>query len=317
MKLHWIILTAALAAAACGQAFAGTEFYDRENAFKVTIPDGWRRLPPEQVVRVDAVFQSPRYETTRGACAFAADPFPPTRGMSQQQINDEMGPQINADFWRSALTGGAASDRVHVDDATSELRNGKRVYRATIRILGHVDGADQWAKLRATLHLAPDQIAMASCASWLDHAAAEEADIGIVVSSFEALGAQVVAQRPAPAVANAALLLFAGPRFDGARRTLTEDVPNLVQTGWRVPTGSFALQGLGLWQVCDGANYAGNCLVLAGAASASGSKAYRPLRIGSARRIAAPNDARAVIGVLATGVAAHTSATMERLSKRR
>lgn len=311
------LLLALAALFASGQALAGTEYFDRENAFKVTIPDGWRQLPKDQVERVDAIFHSPRYEVTRGTCAFAADPFPPTRGMSQQQINDEMGPHINADFWRGALSG-MGGLTIEVDEAASDVRNGKRVYNATVRILGKRDGADQWAKLRATLHIAPDQIAMATCAAWLEQVAVEEADIAAVLASFEALGAQIVAQRPAAQPATmATLLLFAGPRFDGARRALTHDMPNLLQAGWSAPTASYALQGLGLWQVCDGMNYSGNCRLLAGAASTAQSAGYRPIRIGSARRIAAPNDARSTIGLIASGVASQAAANVQKLSKER
>ena len=84
---------------------------------------------------------------------------------------------------------------------------------------------------------------------------------------------------------------------------------------WGVPTASFALQGYGLWEVCDGMNYRGNCRVLAGAASAAAGPSYRPLRNGSARRVAFANDPRNAIGLLASGVTAQTAETLHKLSK--
>jgi len=312
MLCRSVLVVSVLYALGCGQAFAA-DYVDRDNQFKVTIPDGWEKTKPEGA-RVDAVLRSPRYDTTRGICALVADPFPATRGMSQNQINEEMGPHINEDFWRGALSM-LTSGPLIVDEAGSELRKGKRVYTTTVRLQGKLDGADVWAKMRATLQIAPDQIAMASCASWLDHAATEDADMTTVLTSFEGLGAQVVAQRTADP--SAALLLFAGPRFDGSRHTLTTDSPNLFQSGWSVPTASFALQGYGLWEVCDGMNYRGNCRLLAGAASAAGGKTYRPLRIGSARRIALPNDPRNAIGLLSAAVSAQAVENTKALSRSR
>lgn len=316
MLCRSVLVVSALYALACGQAFAaGTEYFDRNNQFKVIVPEGWQKTVPETTDKIDAVLQSPRHAVSHGTCALAADPFVATRGMSQKQINDEMEPHINAAFWQGALSSGGAA-QVVVDEAGSELRNGKRVYTATIRLTGKVEGVEKTAKMKATLQVAPDQIAMATCAAWLEHIAGEEADIAVVLDSFEGLGSQVVAQRPtAPSAAT--LLLFAGPRFDGARKALTHDIPNLFQAGWGVPTGSFALQGYGLWEVCDGMNYAGNCRVLVGAANAAAGPNYRPLRIGSARRVAVANDPRNAVGLLASGVAAQAAENMHKLSKGR
>ncbi len=317
MLCRSVLVVSALYALACGQAFAaGTEYFDRNNGFKVLVPDGWQKTVAEAADKVDAVLRSPRAEVTKGVCALAADPFVATRGMSQKQINDEMEPHINAAFWQGALSAGGAM-QVVVENASSELRNGKRVFAATMSLTGKVDGVDRTAKMKATLQIAPDQIAMATCGAWAEHIAAEEADIAVVLDSFDALGSQVVAQRPLAPSEAGTLLLFAGPRFDGARKALAQDIPNLFQAGWGVPTASFALQGYGLWEVCDGMNYRGNCRLLSGAASAAAGPNYRPLRIGSARRIAVANDPRNAIGLLASGVAAQTAETLRNLSKDR
>jgi hypothetical protein len=315
MLCRSVLVISALCALGCSQAFAaGTEYLDRNNSFKVIVPDGWKKTVAETTDKIDAVLQSPRLDVTKGTCALAADPFVATRGMSQKQINDEMEPHINAAFWQSALAAGGAA-QVVVENAGSELRNGRRIYTVTMSVTGKVEGVDKTAKLKATLQVAPDQIAMANCGAWAEHFALDETDIATVLDSFEALGSQVVAQRPV--ASEAMLLLFAGPRFDGPRKALTQDIPNLFQAGWNVPAASFALQGYGLWEVCDGMNYRGNCRLLAGAASAAGGPNYRPLRIGSARRVSFPNDPRNAIGLIASGVAAQAAETWHKLSKSR
>jgi hypothetical protein len=137
----------------------------------------------------------------------------------------------------------------------------------------------------------------------LAQAAGEQADFKIVLDSAEPLGAGVIAElQPRRVTSTAALVLYAGPLFDGPRRAFTHDVPNLPQAGWSGWTGSFALRGAGLWQICDGINYTGNCRVIAGAAAAK--LGDRALRIGSARRVASARDPRAVLGLVADAFAA-------------
>jgi hypothetical protein len=314
MMYRAALVIAVLAAIAGSQAWArGTDHVDGENFFRVTIPDGWTTISPEVPGKVDMVLQSPRFDTTRGICPLAADPFPATNGMSQEKINEEVGANFGEAFWKSAF--GQGANQVVIDESGSELRDGKRVHLAKLRILGKVDGADVWAQMRIALHLIPGQIAMAACGVWFDHAATEDADISGVLGSFEPLGIKVIAQAPAPAPAR--LVLFAGPRFDGARRELTQDMPNVWQAGWTVPVASYALRGYGLWEVCDGVNYTGNCMVLAGAGSAE--TKGRVLRIGSARRVFLPRDLRNALGLVAdniASVAAETRAQQARPRRR-
>jgi hypothetical protein len=137
----------------------------------------------------------------------------------------------------------------------------------------------------------------------LAQAAGEQADFKTVLDSSEPLGMNVVATlQPRRAASTAALVLYAGPLFDGPRRVFTADVPNLPQAGWSGWTGSFALKGAGLWQICDGINYTGNCRIIAGAAAAK--LGDRALRIGSARRVLGVRDPRVVLGLVADTVAA-------------
>jgi hypothetical protein len=298
-------------AAFAAPALAGADYLDRDNQFKVTIPDGWQKSANSDGV-VDLVLQSPRFETTRGVCALVADPFVATQGMTQEKINEEMGVGVNEAFWKSALSrlGGV---EIFVDEASSELRGGKRVFLATIRVRGTSEGKETWGRMRATLQILPGQIAMANCAAMLEHAPVEESDMSLVLSTFEALGPQLVARAPAPAPTS--LLLYAGPSFNGNARELTAGVANLFQSGWAVPTGSFSVRGFGLWQLCDGANFAGNCRIVAGAESVAAG--HRALRIGSARPLVDPRNALSSLGLAADALAAQAQTTFAKVTARR
>jgi hypothetical protein len=283
------MLTCALAASATAE-----DYYDRDNGFRVTIPDGWvKDATPEGL---DLAVKSPRFETTRGACAMLTDPFPATRGMTQDQINQELEGAINEAFWKAGL-GQVGATGLTLDESGSELRKGKRIFNASFRFTAKkADGTDITARMKATFQAAPDQIGFAICLTDIASEDVEAADIATVLNSFEGMGAQIVAS-----VRPATLLLYAGPEFNGARREITQDMPNLFQAGWSVPTASLGLGGFGLWQVCDGMNFTGNCRIVSTAMSVS--TGDRPLRIGSVRRFIGPNTARNILGLATDALA--------------
>lgn len=300
---------AALIALVLAPLAAAENYADQEKGFKLTVPDGWSKDPPRSSGGgLDLVLRSPRYDTTRGTCPLGAAQIAETQSKSQEQINEELAPNVTEAFWRAAL--GAGLPELTFDEIGSELRNGRRIFTATARFTSELKGPKAWVRMKATLQAGPGHIGKATCMTWLEESAPDDADIGVILGTFESTRAILVAA--APARPPATLVLFADPRFAGARRELTQDIPNLFQAGWSVPTASFTLKGHGLWEICDGANYTGNCRLLAGAASSE-----QRLRIGSARRVNMPGDARATLGVMADGLGALVSQGLTELAQRR
>lgn len=300
---------AALIALTLAPVAAAENYANPEKGFKLTVPDGWSKDPPQSSSGgLDLVLRSPRHETTRGTCPLDAAQIAETQSKSQEQINEELTPVINEAFWRAAVGGGLPE--LAFDEIGSELRNGRRVFTATARFTSDIKGTKAWVRMKATMQAGPGHIGKAACMTWLEESAPDDADIGVILGTFESTRAMLIAG--APARAPATLVLFAGPRFAGAHRELTQDIPNLFQAGWSVPTASFVLKGHGLWEICDGANYTGNCRLLAGAASGE-----QMLRIGSARRVNVPGDARATLGVMADGFGALVSQGLAELAQRR
>jgi hypothetical protein len=76
--------------------------------------------------------------------------------------------------------------------------------------------------------------------------------------------------------------MFANANFKGAARVLTRDTANLAAAGWPTSSASMTVDGDEPWQVCSGADYAGQCRTVIAADAGDG----RPNHIGSARRIA-------------------------------
>lgn len=289
---------------------ADENILDRENGFRVTVPDGWEKVVPQMIGKIDLFLRSPRFDVSGGNCPLSSDAFAATKTMTQEQINKDFEDKFGAEFWKLAFSG-LQGVTTEVDSANSEMRNGRRVFLAAMRMSGKVGGVDKTAHVTAGLHLTPGQIAMSSCSVWAEHAATEGGDIAKVMGSFEPVRIEVIAQtRPQ---VPATLALYAGARLDGPSHRLTQDVANLSQAGWNLPSGSFRLLGAGLWQVCDGINFTGRCATLAGA----GRLGSPALRVGSARRLAASSDPRSTLGAVVEGFALHAEQASARFTPRR
>lgn len=278
-----------------GSAWADArEYIDKEAGFRVTVPNDWQTAgTPKGEIKL--ILVSNRFETTEGICPIAADVVSSSRSLTQDQINEGMKSQIDEAFWRDVITDEETKDVV-IEEAGSELRNGRRVYHARARALEKNDGGYQPVQYRLGLHLLPGRVIMLMCGVKLEHVRIEDQAMTIIAGSLEPDSADVVALAPQPHPA-ARLVLFSGPRFDGSRRDILQASPNLPQAGWNVPAASLSVRGLGLWQVCSGANFSGSCQTLSGAASAA--HGDRPLNIMSARPLASVGDPRSVVGLAA------------------
>jgi hypothetical protein len=292
MRRTLLITTLAVFACAFGAVASAEDYEDQETKFRVTVPDGWEKHP-KLADKIALVLISPRFKTSDGMCIMMGEAVSGTETSSQGDINERMSGFDEA-FWRSV-----AEDKNTKDikvEATTEMRNGRNAAVATIRYVSTLNGTESAMVERYVLYVVPGRILMGQCGSLAAAESVEEADMKIVLTSFEPTSAGLISKLT-PRQNEARLTLHAGPTFDGATRALTGDTPDLARAGWNVAAGSFSVRGYGLWEVCDGVNYQGNCLVVAGASSAAFGD--RALRIGSARRVTAPGDPRNAIGLAA------------------
>lgn len=294
----------ALAASIIGAQVATAEDYvDRTFQYRVTVPDGWQVVKGETKGNEVSVFGliSPRFETTSGLCLIASVGVRSSSSISQEALNEGMAEKVDEAFWRSTISDKTVKD-ITIVETSSELKNGRRGFYATARVTSVIEGEDRSEQQWHVLFLVPGRIFLGQCSVDVAQVSTEEPDMRTIIASFEPTGSGGMISKLDPRDAQTAqLVLHGGPQFNGPSHALTEDVPNLPAVGWNGVTASFNLRGYGLWQICDGINYRGNCRVVAGAESAA--LGDRALRIGSARRVIDPHDPRNLLGVASDKIA--------------
>jgi len=297
----------ALAATVIGaQAATAEDYVDRTFQYRLTVPDGWQAVKGESKGQEVSVFGliSPRFDSTSGMCLIASVGIAGSASVSQEALNEAMAEKVDDAFWRSTIADKTVKD-ISVVETSSELKNGRRGFYATVRLTSIVEGKDYPEQQWHVLFMVPGRIFLGQCSVDIAQVSVEEPDMKTIVTSFEPTGSggmiSKLDPRDAQTPQTAQLVLHGGPQFDGPSQALTQDMPNLPAAGWNAVTASFNLRGYGLWQICDGVNYQGNCRVVAGAESAA--LGDRAVRIGSARRVVDPRDPRNLIGIASDKIA--------------
>lgn len=292
------LLIGMFAAAGAGIALAAENYANDAKRFALTVPDGWTAVPGN-AGPVDLALISPRFDQTSGLCIVVSKMMTESRHATQAALNDEMEKGVDEAFWRAIVEDKSARDTTV--EQRSELRSGRRVFLATVRQTMKLGQEDTPMRMELALHVVPGLIMMGQCGANQAQFSAEQNDIKTVTDTLNPT-AGVIASLDRPQ-GSSTLVLFAGPRFDGDIRELAHDAPDL-RLGH---TASFALRGAQQWEICDRANYQGNCRFVAGASAAA--FGGRPLAIASARRVAGR--------LSAVGVAAEAGAVLMKSARER
>jgi hypothetical protein len=287
-------------------------YLDEERRFEVTIPEGWTHVAGQAGSPIGLGIISSRFKQTLGLCVLISIEVAGTRKTSQAIINEELAKEVDDAFWRGAMQDKNAKDVTIA--SRSEMRGDRRVFLATAQLTTKLGGEDVPVQTEMALHVVPGRMLVGQCGAKQAELAAEQAAIKTVMETFNPTGEAVVAGFASPPQVlqgTSTLSLFAGPAFDGSAREIGQDAP--VLGGMRV--ASFAVRGRGLWEICDRANFQGNCRVVAGAsAAAHGDPA--PV-IGSARRVSMTPEARMLPGVAYEAVGSANRALHEKMAARR
>jgi hypothetical protein len=267
--------TAIWSAIAFTLAFATTayaEIYSDPDAnFKVSVPEGWKGAKvPDQFVKYMMATGSDKDHA--GICMVVTQKHPELAQQSQAEIDAQMGPLVDEKFWQFAFTMAPGIDEAQVLSATTEVRGGRNVYAAVLQMKKTDKASGQTADAtgKEIMIVIPGQFYFVTCltatAAWPNM----KDQFDTVLNSFEPLTDVTVAQADVPGVSS--LTLYTGEKYAGVSRVVTQDTPDLTVYGWHKPAGSVSISGAAPWEVCSGANYAGNCRVVSGAFASSLSK---------------------------------------------
>lgn len=296
------LLAGMFAAAGAGGALAGEKYANDAKRFAVTVPDGWMKVAGD-AGPIDLAMLSPRFKETMGLCVVIGKLTAETRNATQAALNAEMEQGIDEAFWRAIVEDKRARDTTV--EPRSEMRDGRRVFLATVRQTATLGQEDITMQMELALHVVPGLLLMGQCGANQAQYALEQSDIKTITDTLNPTPG-VIASLDRPQ-GSSTLVLFGGPRFDGDVRELAQDAPDL-RLG---RTASFVLRGAQPWEICDRANYQGNCRLVAGASAAA--LGGRPLAIASARRVAGRFS---TVGASAQAGAALSKSAREKLSAR-
>jgi beta/gamma crystallin len=263
--------------ALCAEPSLAETVRDTQNNFRVSVPSGWKadKYPAEDL---KVVLAAPDREQTGANCNVVTEAHPPSKAMTQAQIDADIDAQVNEAAWSAMFKSVIFIDNVVVEKSGTERLNGHNGHFVVVSFASVTPGMPiRQVKLKQDLIAIPGELFFVTCSASQDAYAQKEDEFKSVFESFAPLNDSVATIEPSGVPS---LTLYARSNFDGVSRVVTRDTPDLALTGWRDPAGSVSIAGPGLWQVCDGANYSGSCRLVSGSS-------HEPMTVVSARLLPA------------------------------
>lgn len=289
-----------------GVALAGP-YKDPEGRFDVTVPTGWQSKQPNapQVALVIASDDKAK----GGVCLVMVRDMPQTRKTPQADLDAAFGELLTKEFWVAAFES-AGMTGVVVETTGSRAGKGRKIFHV-VATLNTTDATGQpvAGTSRQELHPVPGALHFVNCTTSKQTYAAVEPTFQQIFASYQPHANQLVVS--APEAKPSVLTLYEGARFDGTARVVAQNTADVQALG---VTASVAVAGFGQWEICEGANYSGKCLVVAGSTAADEGQV---MRIGSVRRYMVPGDVLGAAGAIGSAGAATIKAAAEHLAKPR
>lgn len=192
------LLSVALAVVASGSlaAQAADQSYrDQSGRFSVTVPDGWKAQDVGDA-RVAALITAPDADDYSGLCIVTVKEIPEIRQLTQAQIDEVFGKEINRAFWESAYQSANAKD-VALEDSGVRDQNGHKAYYALASATVTLPtGGVMRAKSKVQMQVIPGSVHMASCRSTADRYASYAPQFETVLGSHIPLGSGYIASLP-------------------------------------------------------------------------------------------------------------------------
>lgn len=275
------LLAASVAAVAIAIPASASQYSDPSGRFEMTVPDGWQiERPASAEVLTFVMGKEKAADGSAGAvCVGIFMDIASTKSNSQAEINTAVEGQFTKEFWTNALK--STGDKSFAVNSTGNRdKSGRRIHHVVFSAEGNEAGKSVMAKGKMEVQFVPGSMHSVMCMTEEVTYAAYTPNFDTVFNSYEPGKNAVVASingRP-----SSMLTMFSGTEFEGTARVLAQDTPDLGAAGWVVSAGSLAVDGSGVWQVCDGVNYSGTCSTVSAVQSGQNGKT---LTVNSARRL--------------------------------
>ena len=269
-----IVAAIAVLALTAGAAMAET-VRDTAHNFRVTVPKGWTsEVNPNEAISI--IMMAPDREQTGANCNVVTEAHAPSKSMTQAQIDADIDAQVTADAWANMFKAIIFIDNVEiVKTGIGQAERSCRPLRRRHLRLGDAGLAAAPGQAQAISGRDPGP-------ALLPHLQRDAKRLRREGRGFSDGVRIVLADQRHRRVNEPAgvpsLTLYAAANFGGVSRVVTRDTPDLASFGWRDAAGSMSVGGPGLWQVCEGANYAGRCRLVSAAL-------HERVAVGSARRL--------------------------------
>lgn len=306
-----LLLSLAVATFLVPAAHAAGAYNDPQGRFRVSLPGDWEAVQPDNK-QIALVMGKKAGEEVLGLCLVVVTETPQTTGKQQAEVDDAMNGLLTKNFWQSSYKAQGGQDIVVSEIGTRDNAGRKVHYVFSEFTSKGEDGTALRMKAHEEVHALPGRMHDVGCLARTDRYDLAKADFEAVLKSYMPQ-AGLIAQAPVVTAPASVLTLYARPNFDGVARVVKGDVPNITYVSWPTQSGSATVSGFGEWQVCEGADFTGNCTVLTGAHSAAPDTV---LRIGSARPIVSANPVQGAASAIATNALIMINEASRRLSSR-
>jgi len=267
-----------------------SSYKDPAGRFTLNVPDGWESARPNDSATLSVVLAKKKTDAApyAGACVGLYVENAGTKAKTQAEINSVIEGTFTPAFWRDALQGAAGKD-LKINSTTNREKDGRKINGVVFTDTNDQNGTSYLMTGRMELHFIPGSMHSLTCITEAQYWDLASASFDDIFNSYEPMTPALIASI-APG-GGSVLTMFAGHRYDGVAHVLSQDTPNLPAAGWVSAAGSLLVDGGGVWQVCEGVNYAGKCRAVSVGQSAEAGSLFA---VNSARRLSGPQAAASV-----------------------
>ena len=192
MLRKFSVAFAVIALGSVAASAADTAYRDSSGRFSVTVPDGWN-VQDIGDTRVALMVSAPDADNYSGVCIFGVKEIPEMRQLTQAQIDEVFGKEINRQFWDAMYQATGAKD-VAVEDTGMREQNGHHAYYSVASAtLPLPTGGVMRAKNKIQLQVIPGSLHIMSCRSTADGYAAYALKFETMFASHIPLGSGYIA----------------------------------------------------------------------------------------------------------------------------